>query len=75
MLRSILVGVASAVVGGVVGFRLGSRAGFDAGVRDYLENDARLIEKVADAKAKFDYEPTGTDDDADGVSRASQGFQ
>lgn len=71
MLRNILVGAVSGFAGGVIGFYVGTRAGFDAGVRDYLENDAEMLEHVADSKEKFDYE---TDESVPERS-SSQGFQ
>lgn len=57
MLRKILlVGVA-----GVVGYIVGVRAGFDAGVRDYIENGGQMLRKVAASKDKFDYNGEGED--------------
>jgi len=55
MLRKILlVGVA-----GAIGYIVGVRAGFDAGVRDFVENGGRMLRKVAASKDKFDYEGPG----------------
>lgn len=59
MLRKLLL----AAVVGVAGYVIGVRAGFDASVRDYYENDAKLLERIADEKDKFDYTDS---DDGDG---------
>lgn len=58
MLRKILL----ASIAAVIGYVIGVRAGFDAGVRDYIENGGRMLQKVAAEKDKFDYEGDGDAD-------------
>lgn len=58
MLRKILL----ASIAAIVGYVLGARAGFFAGVRDYIENDGEMLERVAIQSDKFDYGPDGGTD-------------
>lgn len=51
MLRKILL----ASIVGAIAYVIGVRAGFSAGVRDYIENDAELLERVAIENDKYDY--------------------
>ena len=51
MIRKLLIIGAAAIVGYVIGVR----AGFDTGVRDYVENNSEMLERVAISKDKFDY--------------------
>lgn len=51
MLRKILL----ASIAIVVGYIIGVRAGFSAGVRDYIENDGELLERVAIENEKYNY--------------------
>lgn len=50
MLRTVLI----AGVACVVGYIIGVRAGFDAAVRDHVENGSRLLQKIAEEKDKFE---------------------
>lgn len=74
MLRELII----AAVAGGVGYVIGVRAGFDAGVRDHVENGSRLLRKVAAEKDKFDYSSEGvvgdSEDDSD-ESSATRTFQ
>lgn len=55
MLRTIVIAGAAAIAGYIIGVR----AGFDAGVRDYLENSGRLLRQVASEKDKFNTDSNG----------------
>lgn len=50
MFKKILI----AVVAGAVGYLFGVQAGFEAGISDYLYNDAQLLEEIAEKKDKFE---------------------
>lgn len=51
MYRKILL----ASIAAIVGYVIGVRAGFSAGVRDYLENDSALLERTAIESDKYEY--------------------
>lgn len=76
MLRKLLlIGVT-----GAIGYAVGVRAGFDAAVRDWLQNDARLIQRTAARKSKFDYggaaeEEVESEELTEKHSRKSDAFQ
>lgn len=69
MLRKLAI----AGVAGIVGYVVGVKAGFDTGVRDYIENDGELLERVARQKDKFDY--TGEEEEDGGTFSDFDGFQ
>lgn len=51
MIRKILLAGAAIVVGYVIG----ARAGFSAAVRDYMENDAEMLERFAIKSDRYNY--------------------
>jgi hypothetical protein len=54
MIRKLLIAGAVGLAS-VIGYVIGVRAGFDVGVRDYVENNAEMLDKVAVEKDKFNY--------------------
>lgn len=68
MLRKILLTSAAVVVGYVVGVH----AGFGAAVRDYVENDAEMIERIAIESDKYAYPDDESFDVEDIVSETSE---
>lgn len=65
MLRKILL----ASIVGIGAYVIGVRSGFKAAVRDYFENDAQLIEKVAADSDNFDYGEATTPSDVKDIVR------
>lgn len=53
MLRELFIGGVATGIAYIVGVR----AGFDTAVRDYVENDGEMIDRVATKKEKFNYPP------------------
>lgn len=72
MLRKILLASAAAAAGYV----LGTRAGFGAAVRDYIENDGEMLERVAIQSDKYNYPVTVDEEElADTLNEAQESHQ